>query len=98
MRPASRRSAARVGTRAQLGDDVVEVEVGLDELVDSGVAHLLDDVDEVVHRVAVDRDAEAVLGLDLVPVGDGDVAHVVAEPGHPQLPERGRDPRTPAST
>ena len=45
----------------------------------------VDDRHEVVHAVGVHRDPEAQLGLDLVALGDGDVAHVVAEPGEPEL-------------
>ena len=40
--------------------------------------------DQVVDAVGVDRHAEPQLGLDLVALGDRDVAHVVAEPGQPQ--------------
>ena len=36
--------------------------------------------DQVADAVAVDREAESRLRLDLVAVGDGDLAHVVAEP------------------
>ncbi len=35
--------------------------------------------------VAVHREAQAHLGLHLVALGDGHVAHVVAEAGHPQV-------------
>ena len=38
---------------------------------------------EVAHAVAVDREPEPRLGLDLVAFGDRDLAHVVAEPGDP---------------
>ena len=52
--------------------------------VDLRVAHLVDHRDQIVDPVGVHRDAETPLRLDLVALGDGDVAHVVAEPGHSQ--------------
>ncbi len=45
--------------------------------------------------IRVDRHAEAVLGLDLVAFGDGDVAHVVAEAHHPQAAQRLRSDARP---
>ena len=66
---------------AQLGRDVVEVLVLGDELVDHGLVDRVDDLDQVVDAVRVDRDAETQLRLDLVALGDRDVAHVVAEAG-----------------
>ena len=41
---------------------------------------------QLADAVAVDREPEAGLGLDLVALGDGDLAHVVAEPRDPQVP------------
>ena len=41
----------------------------------------VDRCDEIAHAVAVDRVAEANLGLDFVAFGHGDLAHVVAEAG-----------------
>ena len=73
-----------IATRQQLGRDPVGVGVLGDQRVDVAVADLVHDGDEVVDAVGVDRDAEPELGLDLVALGDGDVAHVVAEPGQPQ--------------
>lgn len=70
---------------AQPGVEAVGVLVLLDQLGDVGVGggvdDGVDDGDEVVDAVGVDGDAEAELGLDLVALGDGDVAHVVAEAG-----------------
>ena len=50
------------------------------EPVDLGVGDLVLERHQVAEPVAVDRHAEANLGLDLVALGDGDLAHVVAEP------------------
>ena len=55
-----------------------------------------DPLDELADAVAVDREAEPRLGLDLVALGDRDVAHVVAEPGDLEavrLVPAGRGPR-----
>ena len=51
----------------------------LAERIDRRVGDLVLEGDEVAEAVAVDGDAEAYLGLDLVALGDGDLAHVVAE-------------------
>ena len=97
-----------------VNDLVAQVDTVADADVDALVAEYADvytldpqlarggDRDQVVHPVRVDRDAEAQLGLDLVALGDGHVAHVVAEPGQPEVaqvvtpdrrPRPGRDPR-----
>ena len=52
----------------------------------SGVGRGVDGGDQVVDAPGVDLDPEDGLGLGLVALGDGDVAHVVAEPG--QLQDR----------
>ncbi len=54
------------------------------QLVDVGSGHRPDRGGEVAHAVAVDRHAETDLRLDLVALGVRDVAHVVAEPRHPE--------------
>ena len=59
------------------------------------VGDRVDDGDQVVDAVGVDRDAEAQLRLDLVALGDRDVAHVVAEPGQPQRAHLGQAARRP---
>jgi hypothetical protein len=73
----------------ELIDDVVAVGVLLDQGVDLGVGDGVYDCDEVVDSPGVDRYAEADLGIDLVTLGDGDVAHVVAEPGQLERTEGG---------
>ena len=65
----------------ELRGQVVRVAVGRDEVVDDRVRDLADGRRQVAHAVPVDRHAEADLGLDLVALGIGDVAHVVPEPG-----------------
>ena len=78
---------------AQLGRDVVaRRRTPSTRASTSRVGDRVDDRDQVVDAVGVDRDAEAQLGLDLVALGDGDVAHVVAEAGQPQRAQRGRAP------
>ena len=64
--------------------------------VDLGVGRVVDDRDEVADAEGVDAEPEPPLGLDLVALGDRDVAHVVAEAGDPaRLPValRARGPR-----
>ena len=65
----------------QLVGDVVRLDVLGDEGVDIRVGRGIDRLDELVHAPRVDLHAEAQLGLGLVALGDGDVAHVVAEAG-----------------
>ena len=72
---------------AQLALYVVRVGVLHDELVDLLVRDGIDDLDQVVDAVGVDRHAPPQLGLDLVALGHRDVAHVVAEPGQPHRGE-----------
>ena len=55
-------------------------------VVDLAVWRGLDRVDQCRHRIAVDGDAEADLGLDLVALGVGHPAHVVAEAGEAEVP------------
>src|SRR5690606_5644750 len=74
---AQRRVARAAGP--QLGHDVVLGEVDLHERVDVGVGLRVDPGDELVDAPGVDAHAEANLGLGLVALGDGDIAHVVAE-------------------
>ena len=92
-----------VPARRQFRRDVVEIAVRLHQVVDLGVADLVHHGDQVVHAVGVDRDPEPQLGLDLVALGDRDVAHVVPEPGQLEPaygggaqrgPLPGRDPPT----
>jgi hypothetical protein len=73
---------------AQLRHDIVGVGVLGDQRVDVGVGGRLDRGDQVVDGVGVDRGAEAQLGLHLVALGDGHIAHVVAEAGQPGGPHR----------
>ncbi len=68
---------------------VVAVGVLLDQGVDLRVADGVDHGDQVVDAVGVHRHAPPQLGLDLVALGDRDVAHVVAEAGQPHRRERG---------
>ena len=70
-----------VPASAQFGSDVVGRLVLADEIVDVAVAGGVDAEDEVVDAERVDGYAELDLRLDLVPFGDRDVAHVVAEAG-----------------
>jgi hypothetical protein len=70
---------------AQFGRDPVLGLVLLDERVGGCVVDGEDAVGEVAHAVAVHRDAQPDLSLDLVALGDGDVAHVVAEASDPQV-------------
>ena len=70
---------APLAVRAQLGHDVVELVVLGAEPVDVGVGHLVDHRRELVDGVGVAGGAEAGLDLDLVAVGVGHLAHVVAE-------------------
>ncbi len=77
---------------AQVGVPVVEVAVLLYQRVDGLVRDGVHDGDQVVDAPGVDRHAEADLGLDLVPLGHGDVAHVVAEPGQFQRPRAAAAP------
>ena len=85
---------APIPARSQLGDHLVAVVVLLGERVDLGVRHGVHDGDEIVDAPGVHREAEDALGLDLVPLGHGDVPHDAADPGHPQrpggVPPRGR--------
>ena len=80
--------AVPVAARPQLARHLVGVVVLLDQVVHLRLGHGLDDGDEVVDSVGVDRHAEAQFRLDLVAVGHGDVAHVVAETGQPQRSHR----------
>ena len=70
-----------------------------DGAVDSVVGRAVHGGRQLVHAVAVDRKPEPRLGLDLVALGDRDLAHVVAEAGDPKalrfVPAR-RCPRPPA--
>ena len=104
-----RRPALDPGRRPQLGVAIaarsqrrrerVVGGVGVDQGVDLGLGDRRDALDEVGDAVAVDREAEPGLRLDLVAVGDRDLAHVVAEPRDPEpvrlVPAR-RRPRPPA--
>src|SRR4029079_2692441 len=69
---------------AEVGCDVVRRLVRLDETVDIHVTDGLDSPDEIAHPVAVDREAQASLRLDLVALRDRDLTHVVADRGDPQ--------------
>jgi hypothetical protein len=73
-----------IAAAGQLGRHPVGVGVLGHQGVHRGVGHRVDPGDEVVDPVGVDRDAEPELGLHLVALGHGDVAHVVSEPGQPQ--------------
>ncbi len=73
----------------QLGLDVVEGLVLVDQRVDLRVGRCVHARDEVVDAPGVDRDAELELGLRLVALGDRHVAHVVAEAGDLELVDRG---------
>ncbi len=73
--------ALEARARLGVGGDLVLVGVGLDELVDLGLGDRVHGLDQVAHAVAVDGPAQLDLGLDLVALGDRDLAHVVAEAG-----------------
>src|SRR5262245_43930274 len=68
----------------QLLRQVVVLAVRGDEPVDLGVGNRLHGGCELAYAVAVDGDAEPQLQLDLVALGDRDLAHVVAEAGDPE--------------
>ncbi len=51
------------------------------EALDLGIGHVADAGGQFADAVAVDLNAEADLGLDLVALGDGDLPHVVAQAG-----------------
>jgi hypothetical protein len=70
-----------LAARPQRGRHVVLVLVDLDEAVDGGVRDVAHAGHQVADAVAVDGEAEAQLGRHLVALGDGDLAHVVAEAG-----------------
>ncbi len=85
--------------RRQIGCDRVLIEVGTNESVDRRAVDSGDGVGEIVDTPGVDRHPEADLGGDLVPFGDRDIAHVVAETGEPEVAElvptgRGAAPAT----
>ena len=67
--------------RAQRGSELVRLLVLRDETVDLRVGNGGDPVREHVHAVAVDGHTQPDLRLDLVALGDRDLAHVVAEAG-----------------
>ncbi|CAH0327263.1 hypothetical protein SRABI128_05928 [Microbacterium sp. Bi128] len=71
----------------ELGGHLVELLVFGDEGVDVGLCRAVHGVGEFIDGPSVDRDAEAQLGLGLVPFGDGDIAHVVAETGQLEGPD-----------
>ena len=73
------RSAARPGT-AELGRELVALLVLHEQALDLLVRNGPHRVDEIADAVAVHREAEPQLRLDLVALGDRDLAHVVAEP------------------
>ena len=73
------RVAARA-VGAQLGHDVVALVVVGEQVRDRLLRDGLHDVDEIADAEAVDREPRLQLRLDLVALGDRDVAHVVAEP------------------
>ena len=77
----------------ELRREAVGVGVLGHQRVDVGVGDRVDLRHQVVDAVGVHRDAEAQLGLDLVALGDGDVAHVVAEAGQRAGRRGGRGPR-----
>ena len=52
-------------------------------MVDGRVRHFADARHQIAHAVPVDAEPEPPLGLDLVALGDRDLAHVVAETGDP---------------
>ena len=69
-----------VAAGQQLGVDPVGVLVFADQLVHLGGLYPLHDLHQIVDAVSVDRCPEVRFGLHLVTLGDGDAAHVVAEP------------------
>ena len=87
IRAASRRAGRSVAVELQRRRHVIGRVVLLDEPVDVRLGRRLDGRDEVADAIAVDPDAELDLGLDLVALGDRDLAHVVAEAGEPEPPE-----------
>ena len=66
---------------AAVEHEAVGLVVLVGELLDLGGGHGLDVRGEVVDRPRIDGPAELDLGLDLVAIGDGDVAHGVGEAG-----------------
>ena len=71
--------------RGELGHDRVAVLVLRHDIVDGVGRSTVHRGDELIDAVGVDRRPEPQLDLDLVALGNGDIAHVVAEAGHPQL-------------
>src|SRR4051794_7603206 len=62
---------------------LVLIEVRLDELVDVAIGTGVDACRQIADTEGIDAETEASLGLDLVALGDGDLAHVVPEPSDP---------------
>jgi hypothetical protein len=71
-------------TGSQVFGQVVKVQIVGDQLVHGGIVHSVHNGHQVVDAPAGDGHADPQLRLDLVALGHGDVAHVVAEPGQPQ--------------
>src|SRR6476660_5343468 len=78
-----------IATGPELGGDLVRVRVLLQQIVDLGVGDGVHSLDQVVDAVCVHGHAEPQLGLDLVTLGYGDVAHVVSEPGELEAADGG---------
>ena len=74
-----------LGAAAQFRRDVVALLVFLDQGVHVLLARGIHRVGEVVHAPGVDLHAELQFGFGLVALGDGDEAHVVAEPRELQV-------------
>ena len=94
MRAASRSDSRRAPPARRAGASSYASSYSADETVDLRVGNGCDRVCEDVHAVAVDGDAQPNLRLDLVALGDRDLAHVVAEAGDLErlrlVPARGR--------
>ncbi len=84
MRAASAQRVAPVAVGPQLGRELVGLLVLVEQRLDLRSADRRDHVGQIADAVAVDREAEPDLRLDLVAFGDGDVAHVVAEARDPE--------------
>jgi hypothetical protein len=78
-----------ISTAPKLSCDGVARFVFRRQVVDVRVCHGVYGVHEVIDAVRVDRDTETQLSFNLVALGNGDIAHIVAEPSYLHAAEGG---------